>query len=183
MTYLTDFQKNELDRASFLLDNRELFDNAKITEAVADCLDRVKDLNDDAKVFVAQAFHRLARNQPIIAIDEDDEWIAMRSDREDCDCYYAERYPNLRKYVKKIGSGACYYDKKYYSPDYMFEEEREVTLPYLPPYERVVIEHGELIGDVLKTLNPIQRMTLNYLVGEAYANALKEKNDEVRDVL
>ena len=177
MAHLTDFQKSELNRASFFLDDCELFDNAKVTEAVSDCLDRVKDLNAYAKVSVAQLFHHLAKNHPIMAIDEDDEWVAMESDREDCDCYYAERYPDLHKYVKKEGLGVRYYDKKYYrSQDHTFEEEREVKLPYLPPYERVVIEHGEFISDILKTFNPAQMQVLNYLVGEAYAKAMDEKN-------
>ena len=177
MAYLTDFQKTELDRASFFLDDCELFKHEKITEAVSDCLDRVKDLNAYAKVAVAQLLHHLTRNHPITAIDEDDEWVAMESDREDCDCYYAERYPNLHKYVKKEGLGVRYYDKKYYrSQDHTFEEEREVKLPYLPPYERVVIEHGETVGDILKTFNPAQRQVLNYLVGGAYAKAMDEKN-------
>lgn len=177
MEYLTDFQKAELDRVSFILDDSEMFEHAKVTEAVSDCFDVVKDLNAHAKVAVAQLFHHLAKNHPIIGIDEDDEWISMESDREDCDCYYAERYPDLRKYVKKEGLGVRYYDKKYYrSLDHTFEEEREVKLPYLPPYERVVIEHGEVIGDILKTLNPAQRMALNYLVGEAYAKGMGKEN-------
>ncbi len=177
MAYLTDFQKSELDKASFFLDDRELFEHAKITEAVSDCLDRVKDLNAYAKVSVAQLFHHLVRNHPVTGIDEDDEWISTDSDREDCDCYYAERYPNLRKYVKKEGLGVRYYDKKYYrSQDHTFEEEHEVKLPYLPPYERVVIEHGETIGDILKTFNPAQTQVLNYLVGEALAKGMEKKN-------
>ncbi len=177
MEYLTDFQKAELDKASFFLDDSGLFEHAKVTEAVSDCFNVVKDLNDHAKVAVAQLFHHLTRNHPIMDIDEDDEWVPMESDREDCDCYYAERYPNLRKYVKKEGLGVRYYDKKYYrSQNHTFEEEREVKLPYLPPYERVVIECGEHVGDIVKTFNPAQRMTLNYLVGEAYEKGMNENN-------
>lgn len=177
MEYLTDFQKAELDKVSFILDDSEMFEHAKVTEAVSDCFDVVKDLNAHAKVAVAQLFHHLAKNHPIIGIDEDDEWISMESDREDCDCYYAERYPDLRKYVKKEGLGVRYYDKKYYrSQDHTFEEEREVKLPYLPPYERVVIEHGETIDDILKTFNPAQRMVLNYLVGEVYLKGMGKEN-------
>ena len=177
MEYLTDFQKAELNKASFFLDDRELFEHAKVTEGISNCFDVVKDLNVYAKVSVAQLFHHLVRNHPIMAIDEDDEWIAMESDREDCDCYYAERYPNLRKYVKKEGLGVRYYDKKYYhSQDHTFEEEREVKLPYLPPYERVVIEHGEYISDIPKTFDPAQRQVLNYLVGEAYAKGMNANN-------
>lgn len=177
MECLTDFQKAELDRVSFVLDDSELFEHAKVTEAVSDCFDVVKDLNIHAKVAVSQLFHHLVKNHPIMGIDEDDEWITMESDREDCDCYYAERYPDLHKYVKKEGLGVRYYDKKYYrSLDHTFEEEREVKLPYLPPYERVVIEHGETIDDILKTFNPAQRMVLNYLVGEAYAKGIDKEN-------
>ena len=175
MAYLTEFQKDELDRASFYLDNCALFDHAKITEIVAELLDQVKDLNDYAKVSAAQLFHHLVKQHPIIAIYKDDEWIPTESGDEDYDCYYAKRYSNLIKRVKKDdASDVRYFDKQYYrSQNHTFEEEKEVTLPYLPTYEREVIASGETIDDILQTLDPAQKQVVNYLVGEAYAKGMK----------
>lgn len=177
MMYLTGFQKDELDRASFYLDDRELFGNEKITEIVGEFLTQIKDLNDYAKVSVAQLFHHLVKQHPIIAIDSDDEWISTESDSKDYDCYYAKRYSNLIKRVKKDdASDVRYFDKQYYrSQNHTFKEEREVTLPYLPPYERVVIASGETIDDIINTLDPAQRQVFNYLVGEAYARGMEDK--------
>ena len=175
MAYLTEFQKDELNRASFFLDNCELFDHAKITEIVAELLDQVKDLNDYAKVSAAQLFHHLVKQHPIVAIYEDDEWISTESDDEDYDCYYAKRYNNLIKYVKKDDdSDVHYFDKQYYrSCNKTFSEAREVNLPYLPSYERAVIASGENIGYILQTLDPAQKQVVDYLVGEAYAKGMK----------
>lgn len=183
MTKINDFQKSELDRAAKVLNGMPLFDGANVTDAVEKIFEITEDLNDYAAVSVAQIFHHLVRNHPIIAIDEDDEWTFLYSwcdddgepsydDVEPSDdlgaCYVCDRYADLVKYVD-IDGEVHYEDRKYYrDPDNGDYDPKTVQLPYLPPYEKVVpASRASSIGDVYHTLDPVQRDMVNYLIGKA----------------
>ena len=185
MTKINDFQKSELQNASKVLDSIDLFEGAEVTKMVEKIFEFTEGLNDYATVSVAQIFHHLVRNHPIVAIDEDDEWTFLYCWRDDEDdivldngepsdglgaCYRCNRYPDLVKYVKYDGT-TYYIDKKYYRcPDEMKDnyESKTVKLPYLPPYEKVVLTtRTSSIKDVYYTLDPVQRDMVNYLIGKA----------------
>lgn len=175
MAYLTGFQKDELDKASKYLDNCAIFDKANITDTVADILTQIKDLNTLAKISVAQLLHHLVKDQPIIAIDENDEWIEYPSKYESYDFYQCKRYPTLMKAVSKETGKTAYYDTMYYrSIGGVYSEAKEVTLPYLPPYERVVIPDATTMKEVVATMDPAQL----HVVEELIRIATDKKNTE-----
>lgn len=183
MTKINDLQKSELERASKVLDGMPLFDGADVTEVVEKIFELTEDLNDYATVSVAQLFHHLVRNHPVIPIDENDEWTFVYSWGDGVDdhdeneepedglgaCYKCNRYPELLKYVS-LGGTTRYVDSAYYrDPDKRSAyERREVTLPYLPAYEKVVLTSSEATMDeIYFTLDLVQRNMVNYLIGKA----------------
>lgn len=185
MAKINDFQKSELQNAAKVLNGMDLFDGAKVTEVVEKIFDLTENLNDYATVSIAQIFHHLVRNHPIISIDESDEWTFLYSWRDDESdivldngepsdglgaCYRCDRYPNLIKYVRLDGT-TYYIDEKYYRcPDGMKDDydSKTVKLPYLPPYEKPMLtSRASSMRDVYDTLDPVQRDMVNYLIRKA----------------